>query len=114
MGDYDEDIDGGSDYEDKYVNNRKTKDNISILNKSNGNGDLDTDSDNHVQPERKKKIKRRRKFTDEEKEAIIEGVNKFGTQWNLIRKEYKTILSSRTGVNIKDCYRNLTKHKCTH
>lgn len=47
--------------------------------------------------------KRRKKhpFTQDEKQAILEGVKKFGKAWRRIRLEYETVLSSRTDVNIK-------------
>eukprot|EP00592_Proboscia_alata_P005362 CAMPEP_0194371042 /NCGR_PEP_ID=MMETSP0174-20130528/19397_1 /TAXON_ID=216777 /ORGANISM="Proboscia alata, Strain PI-D3" /LENGTH=236 /DNA_ID=CAMNT_0039148857 /DNA_START=40 /DNA_END=747 /DNA_ORIENTATION=+ len=52
--------------------------------------------------------KKRRRFTNVEKNAIIKGVEKFGKgQWAKIKNEYKAILVDRTGVNIKDCYRTM-------
>lgn len=51
----------------------------------------------------------RNPFTQDEKNAIVEGVQRFGRAWRTILREYKTVLSSRTDVNIKDCYRNLSK-----
>jgi hypothetical protein len=57
-----------------------------------------------------KKPKKRRPFTDEEKEAIRAGVQRFGEgRWALIRLNSDGILLSRTNVNIKDCYRNMLK-----
>jgi len=52
--------------------------------------------------------KKRRPFTDEEKEAIRAGVYRFGVgNWKWIRINSDRVLLSRTNVNIKDCYRNM-------
>lgn len=52
--------------------------------------------------------RKRRKFTEQEKVAIREGVRKFGFgKWSKIREEYGEILRQRTNVNIKDCYRTM-------
>lgn len=37
----------------------------------------------------------------------------YGAQWAKIKSQYFDILSSRTAVSIKDCYRNLAKHDHT-
>jgi len=43
----------------------------------------------------------RRRFTLDEKRAVVEGVRRFGRNWTTILSEYHTVLSSRTNVNIK-------------
>jgi hypothetical protein len=54
---------------------------------------------------------KRKKFTQEEKIAIREGINKFGVgKWSEIKTEYALILRDRTAVNIKDCYRAMKNH----
>jgi len=51
----------------------------------------------------------KKKFTELEKSAIIEGVEKFGVgKWRKIKDEYPDVLTSRSNINIKDCYRNMT------
>jgi hypothetical protein len=61
-------------------------------------------------PRRFKKPKRRCKFTEEEMEAIREGVRRFGKgNWTTIRINSGGVLLSRTNVNIKDCYRTMEK-----
>lgn len=50
----------------------------------------------------------RKRFTDEEKEAIIRGVRDHGIgKWNDIKADYARILRDRTNVQIKDCYRTM-------
>jgi len=57
--------------------------------------------------------KRPKKFTDEEKNAIKEGVNEKGFgNWAKIKEDikYKEILKNRTAVQIKDAYRTMKKN----
>jgi hypothetical protein len=56
--------------------------------------------------------KERHYFSDEEIDAILSGVDKYGIgKWNMIKNdsEFATILINRTSVNIKDKYRTLVK-----
>lgn len=58
----------------------------------------------------RKKYPGRRFFTTEEKLAIKRGVERFGVgQWVTIRINSDGILMSRTGTQIKDCYRTMLK-----
>lgn len=57
-----------------------------------------------------KKIAKRRRFTQEEKDAIKEGVMKYGLgKWAKIKFENIEVLQNRTNVNIKDCYRTMMR-----
>lgn len=56
-------------------------------------------------------VVRRRRWTDEEKGAVKEGVKKFGVgHWVEIKKDYGEILRNRTSVQIKDVWRTMTKN----
>ena len=60
----------------------------------------------------KRKQKKRVRYTDEEKEALLKGVTLFGVgKWGDIREHYDEVFSknNRTNVNLKDLYRTLTK-----
>jgi hypothetical protein len=56
-------------------------------------------------------VRKRKRFTFEEEEVILEGYKQHGTQWNMIRldPQYAEILQHRTNVDIKDKYKNLMK-----
>jgi hypothetical protein len=54
-----------------------------------------------------RKIIKRRKWTEEEDDAVRRGFLKFGKQWQIIKKTYAKQLRRRTNVNIKDCYRRM-------
>ena len=55
-------------------------------------------------------ISQRKKWTTEEEESIVSGVEKFGIgRWAEIRDEYKNVFQNRSSVDIKDKYRNLQK-----
>jgi len=57
------------------------------------------------------RVRRRRRWTDEEKTAIKEGVRIHGVgHWVEIKKMYGEILRNRTSVQIKDCWRTMTKN----
>lgn len=57
------------------------------------------------------RVTRRRRWTDEEKIAVKEGVKKHGIgHWVEIKKEYGDILRNRTSVQIKDVWRTMTKN----
>lgn len=57
------------------------------------------------------KVLKRLKWTDEEKTAVREGVRKYGVgKWKEIKAEYNAILRNRNPVQIKDCFRTMTKH----
>lgn len=61
-------------------------------------------------PRRSQKLKKKRKFTEEEMEAIRAGVRRFKKgDWTTIRINSGGVLMHRTNVNIKDCYRNMEK-----
>jgi hypothetical protein len=61
-------------------------------------------------PRKSRKVHKRRRFTEEEMEAIRAGVRRFGEgKWTYIRINSGGVLLSRTNVNIKDCYRNMVK-----
>ena len=57
------------------------------------------------------KVLKRLRWTTEEKTAVKEGVQKFGVgKWKEIKAEYNAILRNRNAVQIKDCWRTMTKH----
>jgi len=54
--------------------------------------------------------KKRKRFTNEEKEAVKKGVEQYGPgDWKSIKQHYYGILHHRTPVQIKDCYRTMVK-----
>jgi len=53
---------------------------------------------------------KRKKWTYEEKEAVVKGYQKHGSKWIDIKKEYP-ILENRTNIQIKDCYRSILKQE---
>jgi hypothetical protein len=56
------------------------------------------------------RVIRRLRWTEEEKQCVKEGVKKFGIgRWSHMKKEYGEILRNRTGVQIKDAWRTMTK-----
>jgi Myb-like DNA-binding domain len=58
------------------------------------------------------KVLRRIKWTDEEKNAVREGVRTLGVgKWMDVKKKYPFVLKNRTSVQIKDCYRTMSKNK---
>lgn len=58
------------------------------------------------------KVRKRRKWTEEEKVAVKLGVKKFGVgKWADIKNEYAEILKNRTSVQIKDVWRTMSKKK---
>ena len=49
-------------------------------------------------------------FSDEERNAVHEGVEEFGVgNWVRILQAYPEVLRNRTNVNIKDCYRTMLR-----
>lgn len=57
------------------------------------------------------KVTYRRKWTEEEKEALKQGVSQFGVgKWAKIKEKYAEILRNRTSVQIKDCWRTMTRN----
>lgn len=72
-----------------------------------------SESEDEPSPKRRhktRKLQKRRRFTEEEMEAIRSGVRRFGEgKWTYIRINSGGVLLSRTNVNIKDCYRNMVK-----
>lgn len=64
-----------------------------------------------VKPVRKKR-RQRVPYSEEERQALLEGVKKIGKgQWRRIRDEYADVfdVNNRSTVNLKDLYRTLTK-----
>ena len=62
--------------------------------------------------EKRMKRKKRVPYSEEEKEALLQGVDEFGEgKWKQIRHHYADTfdLNMRTAVNLKDLYRTLTK-----
>lgn len=69
-------------------------------------------------PSPRKKVKKsqqksydgRRVWTDQEKQAVKQGIRDFGVgQWAEIKKRWKVVLKDRTSQQIKDCYRTMLK-----
>lgn len=72
---------------------------------TNINTNKSKDTSNEAAP-----LKKRRRFMQDEKDAIKEGVAIFGQgNWSKIKSEYPA-LWSRTNVNIKDCYRTMCRN----
>jgi len=58
------------------------------------------------------KVRKRLRWTDEEKLCVREGVKVHGTgKWVKIKHDYAAILRNRTPVQIKDCWRTMTKNQ---
>ena len=54
--------------------------------------------------------KKRKRWTDEEKEAVRQGIAEHGVgRWALIKSDWAMELRDRTSVQIKDCYRTMKK-----
>mmetsp|Transcript_8402 Transcript_8402/g.18944 ORF Transcript_8402/g.18944 Transcript_8402/m.18944 type:complete len:1013 (+) Transcript_8402:439-3477(+) len=54
--------------------------------------------------------RKRKKWTEEEKDAVREGVEAYGVgRWAVIKSEWAMALQDRTSVQIKDCYRTMLK-----
>lgn len=73
----------------------------------------DSESEKAMNTLKFKKSKRKR-YTEEEKRCLLEGVEKHGVgQWAEIRLEYSNVfrVNNRSNVNLKDLYRTLTKNK---
>jgi len=103
-----EDVENGKSKVRRGINfYEKKKSAVSLAFDSQGEGS----SDSYTMPP---KSNRRREFTEREKEVILEGVDRFGSKWGKIKVEYSDILSSRTAMNIKDCYRILVKNELHH
>lgn len=57
------------------------------------------------------KVRKRLRWTDEEKMCVKEGVKNHGIgKWKQIKIDYDRILRNRTPVQIKDCWRTMTKN----
>ena len=57
------------------------------------------------------KVLKRLKWTEEEKTAVKQGVKECGVgKWREIKYQYGKILRNRTPVQIKDCWRTMTKN----
>lgn len=53
---------------------------------------------------------KRRKFSKEEKQALVDGIEKLGVgNWKQIREEYSDIFVDRTGLQLKDLYRTMVR-----
>eukprot|EP00977_Amphora_coffeiformis_P003584 scaffold701_cov158-Amphora_coffeaeformis.AAC.12 len=58
------------------------------------------------------KVLKRLRWTDEEKLCVKEGVKVHGVgKWKEIKNDYAAILRNRTPVQIKDCWRTMTKNQ---
>eukprot|EP00980_Cylindrotheca_fusiformis_P028135 scaffold22583_cov106-Cylindrotheca_fusiformis.AAC.6 len=63
-----------------------------------------------VAKSQQKKYAGRRRWTDEEKRAIKEGIRQKGVgNWAQIKEMYKVVLKDRTSGQIKDCFRTMKK-----
>ncbi|KAE9598896.1 putative transcription factor MYB-HB-like family [Lupinus albus] len=61
-------------------------------------------------PQQAQPRKRKRKWTSLEEETLRDGVNKFGEgNWAAIRGFYSDIFENRTGVDLKDKWRNMMR-----
>jgi hypothetical protein len=71
--------------------------------------------ENSMSPKRTSPNGRRKHipFTNEEKNAVLEGHEKYKNNWVKIREENKAIFgqNERTGVDLKDLHRNLSRQK---
>jgi len=68
------------------------------------------DDENFDSPSRNRKLQRRKKFTQEEVQAIKEGVEKYGVgKWKAIKDNSGGRLDNRSTVQIKDKYRTLLR-----
>lgn len=57
------------------------------------------------------KVLKRLRWTEEEKMCVREGVKLYGVgRWKEIKSDYEAILRNRTPVQIKDCWRTMTKN----
>ena len=53
---------------------------------------------------------KRRKFSNEEKQALMDGIEKLGVgNWKMIKEEYSDIFVGRTGLQLKDLYRTMVR-----
>ena len=52
----------------------------------------------------------RRKWTEDEKNAIEKGFLQFGPKWWMIKEKYIEVLGDRSSVQIKDCFRTMCKN----
>lgn len=50
-------------------------------------------------------------WKEDEVAALISGLKRYGGQWAVIKKAYPEALRNRSGVDLKDKYRNLVKAK---
>lgn len=58
-----------------------------------------------------KKYEGRRQWSDDEKNAVAEGIRKFGIgNWARIKDHYNVLFSMRTSGQIKDCFRRLKRN----
>ncbi|CAO3634362.1 unnamed protein product [Cunninghamella blakesleeana] len=64
------------------------------------------DSVNKVAAVHRKKRRERRLFNDEEDEALLKGIEKYGVAWSKIAKDPQLNLSHRKGVDLRDRLRN--------
>ena len=73
----------------------------------------DSDDDTLTEhPPQKKKRRKRIPYSEEEKTAVLDGVEKFGKgKWAEILEDNSDLfaVNKRTNINLKDLYRNLTK-----
>ncbi|KAL9256487.1 Single myb histone 3-like protein [Drosera capensis] len=65
----------------------------------------------NVEPHEKFAMRRKRKnWTLEEEDALVEGIKRFGEgNWKIINLAYRSILVDRTDVDLKDKWRNMNR-----
>jgi hypothetical protein len=93
------------------VNRAKAKNTSPKRNKKERD-ELDFDSDAETRTSVSSSRKKRIRYTEEEKGALMEGVERFGLgAWKEILDYYKVVfkVNNRTNVNLKDLYRTLNK-----
>ncbi|XP_039037953.1 uncharacterized protein LOC120175393 [Hibiscus syriacus] len=61
------------------------------------------------EPKRWMRRRKINKWTNEEENALAEGVRKYGYQWTRILETYQEISRERTAVDLKDKWRNLQR-----
>ena len=72
--------------------------------------DADTNSTARATHSSSGKTPKRRKFSKEEKQALMDGIEKLGVgNWKMIREEYSDIFVDRTGLQLKDLYRTMVR-----
>lgn len=64
--------------------------------------------DRNIYNEDGRKVVKRHRWSNEEKEAVVQGVRKFGRgKWVQVKSAFPNRLRNRTAVQIKDCFRTM-------